>query len=169
MTDYQRKINIDTLWQTVHEEAQKIVDSSPLLESFYQRNILQHQTFKSALTYILAEKLTEDSGQCGDWQSFLQKIMCEDSAIEAAALGDLLCQLQSNASIKDHYSPLLYFAGYQALQAYRFAHYCWLNNDKAMANYIQSRIVSLYGVDIHPAAVIGQRIFIDHAVGYSYR
>ncbi len=165
MTDYQRKINVDTLWQTVIEEARQIVDSSPLLESFYERNILQHQTFKSALTFILAEKLAEDSKQCTAWLSFLQKIMSDDSTIEAAALDDLLCQLQSNASIKDHYSPLLYFAGYQALQAHRFAHYCWLNDDKATANYIQSRIVSLYGVDIHPAAVIGRRIFIDHAVG----
>ena len=34
-----------------------------------------------------------------------------------------------------------------------------------MANYILSRMVSLYGVDIHPAAKIGSGIFMDHVVG----
>ena len=34
-----------------------------------------------------------------------------------------------------------------------------------MACYIQGRVVSLYGVDIHPNVPVGKGIFMDHAVG----
>ena len=165
MDDYLRSINVDTLWQTILNEAEIIIENSPLLSKFYQRQLLQHPSFEAALSYILAEKLASNHDQIACWQLHLLEIMRLDKTIVESALSDLICQLENNASIKDNYSPLLYFGGFQALQAYRFAHYCWLNNDQPLANYIQSCVVSLYGVDIHPAAVIGKRIFIDHAVG----
>ena len=165
MADYHRKINLETLWETILNEAEEIVKETPLLANFYQHQILQHISFDEALSYILAEKLSNNPNECDHWQQYFLEIMRHDKTIGESALDDLRCQLESNASIKDHYSPLLYFGGYQALQSFRFAHYCWLNNEQAMANYIQSKVVSLYGVDIHPGAVIGKRIFIDHAVG----
>lgn len=165
MAEYQREIDIENLWQTILQEAGAVASEFPLLTDFYDRNILQHSSFNDALAYVLAEKLTDNAEQVGQWHLFLQQQMAENQVIERAALKDLLCQLQSNASIKDHYTPLLYFGGYQALQSYRFAHHCWQNNKKAMASYIQGRVVSLFGVDIHPAAVMGEGIFMDHAVG----
>ncbi len=170
MADYQREINIENLWDIILQEAESVATDSPLLADFYQRNILQHHSYDAALAYILAEKLSDPVFQTNvsktrDWQHFLLDIMSKQSNIAQAAMKDLICQLKSNASIKDHYTPLLYFGGYQALQSYRFAHYCWNNNQHAIANYIQGRVVVLYGVDIHPGAIIGEGIFIDHAVG----
>lgn len=165
MTDYQRDIDTNRLWPTIQAEAHNALQLFPLLQDFYQRSLLQHDDFGQALSYVLAEKLADNKADINQWQQFIQSIQQQDDTIVQAALRDLLCQLQSNASVKDHYTPLLHFGSYQALQAHRIAHHCWQQGDLAMANYIQGRVVSLYGVDIHPAAQIGAGIFIDHAVG----
>lgn len=165
MTEYQRQIDTENLWPIILEEARRAADEFPLLTEFYQRNILQHASYNASLAYVLAEKMTVKPQHTDKWQHFFHRLMTENEAIGQAAMKDLLCQLKSNASIKDHYTPLLYFGGYQALQCYRLAHCCWRDNKQAMASYIQGRIVTMFGVDIHPAAVIGEGIFLDHAVG----
>lgn len=165
MTQYQRQIDTKNLWSIIQQEAACIANESSLLDDFYQRNILQHSTFGEALAFVLAEKLADKPEQLAQWQHYIRSILAESQEINTAAKQDLLCQLQSNASIKDHSTPLLYFGGYQALQCYRLAHFCWCHQQRAMASYIQSRMVTLFGVDIHPGAVIGSGIFMDHAVG----
>lgn len=164
MTEYQRDIDVRNLWLIIVDEAKIAADRFPLLTNFYTRNLINHVNFAEALAFILAEKLTDNPEQTGHWQNFLLRLMVDAPEIEQAAKRDLLCQLQSNASIKDHYTPMLYFGGYQALQCHRFAHYCWNSGKREMANYIQGRAVTLFGVDIHPGAKIGAGIFIDHAV-----
>lgn len=165
MSNYERHIDTERLWVTILAEARQIAESTPLLFDFYSRYILNHDCFERSLGFILAEKLADKPEQIEQWQSFIFSIMKESQTISESAMKDLLCQLRNNASIKDHYTPLVYFAGYQALQCYRLANYCWVTNQRAMASYIQAKVVSQYAVDIHPAAVIGDGIFIDHAAG----
>jgi serine O-acetyltransferase len=59
----------------------------------------------------------------------------------------------------------LYYKGFHALECYRIAHWLWRQNRIAMALFFQSRISQLFAVDIHPAAVMGRGIMIDHATG----
>lgn len=165
MSDYQRNIDSHNLWPTIQAEAEQDAKKQPLLRPFLTRHILQQGSFSAALASVLAEKLMDISAEYQQWQqAFVQRIQA-NPAIEAAALRDLTCQLESNACIKDHYTPLLHFGGYQALQCHRLAHEYWQQNDQAMACYIQGRVVSVYGVDIHPNVPMGSGIFIDHAVG----
>jgi len=165
MADFKREVDTENLWQRILEEAQAIANEFELLSRFYQRNILQHPSYQAALAYVLAEKLSDSPEQVARWQDTLEAAMLAEPKIYQAALADLLCQLQTNASIKDHYTPLLYFGGYQALECHRFSHYFWHHNQEALALYIQGRMVSLFGVDIHPGAKIGAGIFMDHAMG----
>ena len=44
-------------------------------------------------------------------------------------------------------------------------HWLWLQGRKDLAHYLQSRASSLFGLDIHPGAVIGKGIFLDHGTG----
>ena len=62
-------------------------------------------------------------------------------------------------------TPLLYFKGYQALQAYRFAHHLLQKEQPDWAAKLQSQISLVFGVDINPAARLGRRIMLDHAQG----
>lgn len=57
------------------------------------------------------------------------------------------------------------YTGYKALCSYRYAHWCWTHNLKGLAQSIAYRAKRATGIDIHPAATIGVRIFIDHGVG----
>jgi serine O-acetyltransferase len=49
------------------------------------------------------------------------------------------------------------------VQAYRIAHWLWLQGDQDLAFFFQMRISEIFGVDIHPGARIGRGIMIDHA------
>ncbi len=61
--------------------------------------------------------------------------------------------------------PFLHFKGFKSLQGHRIAHILWRQGRKHAAMMIQSRISSLWGVDIHPAAKIGSGMMIDHGTG----
>lgn len=57
------------------------------------------------------------------------------------------------------------YTGYKTLCAYRYAHLFWQKGMKSLALYIAFRAKEKTGIDIHPAATIGNGIFIDHGVG----
>jgi serine O-acetyltransferase len=62
--------------------------------------------------------------------------------------------------------PLLYFKGFHAIQTHRLAHWLWANGRRDFALYLQSRSSDVFQTDIHPAAVFGKGIFLDHATGF---
>jgi serine O-acetyltransferase len=59
--------------------------------------------------------------------------------------------------------PLLYYKGFLAIATYRLGHQMWLNKRHDLAYYFQSLASEIFGVDIHPAAVLGHGLFLDHA------
>jgi serine O-acetyltransferase len=59
--------------------------------------------------------------------------------------------------------PVLYFKGYQAVQAYRVSHWLWSEGQQDLAYFFQMRTSEIFGIDIHPGAKLGQGIMIDHA------
>lgn len=60
---------------------------------------------------------------------------------------------------------LINYSTLHAIWTHRFAHKLWLEDKKILAKFIASLSKSLTGVEIHPAALIGERFFIDHGVG----
>lgn len=60
---------------------------------------------------------------------------------------------------------ILTYPGIHALILHRGAHCLWQNEQKLAARALSygSRIIT--GIEIHPAAIIGKRFFIDHGVG----
>ncbi len=51
------------------------------------------------------------------------------------------------------------------LAAHRLVHALWVGGQTSLALAIKAGTASL-GVDIHPAAIFGRRIFLDHGVGF---
>ncbi|MEZ6024356.1 MAG: hypothetical protein R3C16_13305 [Hyphomonadaceae bacterium] len=72
---------------------------------------------------------------------------------------------ERDPACRSYLQPLLYFKGYGGLQAYRIAHWLWTQQREILAYHLQSRVSELFAVDIHPAALIGGGVFIDHAHG----
>src|SRR5260370_9044568 len=48
---------------------------------------------------------------------------------------------------------------------YRLAHWWWERRWLVLARLISYRVRMLTGIEIHPGAKIGRRLFIDHGVG----
>ena len=60
---------------------------------------------------------------------------------------------------------LLLYPGLKAIRMHRRANWLWRHNHKFWARYVSQRAVRKTGIEIHPAAKIGHRFFIDHGTG----
>lgn len=59
----------------------------------------------------------------------------------------------------------LTYPGIHALWSHRLAHSLWKKGMRTPARLLSSVARTFTGVDIHPGATIGRRVFIDHATG----
>lgn len=85
--------------------------------------------------------------------------------IKQAKKLDLQKVLQSDPAATSAWEVKRTYTGYQALCAYRYAHWFWQKKMHGIAYFIAYRAKVRTGVDIHPAARIGTGILIDHGVG----
>ena len=60
---------------------------------------------------------------------------------------------------------VLSYPGMHAIWGHRLTHWLWRRNAKLPARILAEIIRILTGVEIHPAATLGDRVFIDHATG----
>ena len=60
---------------------------------------------------------------------------------------------------------LLLYPGLKAIRMHRRAYWCWNHKMKFLGRYISQRAAKKTGIEIHPAAKIGRRFFIDHGTG----
>ena len=57
------------------------------------------------------------------------------------------------------------YPGLHALFFHRISHGLWLNNFRWLARFISHFSRWITGIEIHPGATIGRRVFIDHGMG----
>jgi len=60
---------------------------------------------------------------------------------------------------------VLCYPGFHALLFYRLAHRLWQRGWLVLARFISHLARTLTGIEIHPGARIGRRLFIDHGMG----
>ena len=60
---------------------------------------------------------------------------------------------------------ILCYPGVHALLFHRLSHWLWQRGFKLLARVISATSRFLTGIEIHPAATIGERFFIDHGMG----
>ena len=78
---------------------------------------------------------------------------------------DIQCILDRDPAARTTWEVLTCYPGLHALVLHRRAHWCWGHGWKWLARFISHIARGLTGIEIHPAAVIGQRVFFDHAMG----
>ena len=154
---------LDPLWQSIREEVAKDVEREPLLASFLHATVLNHKSLEDALGFLLAGKL-----ECAVLPAMLVRELIADAVEAKPGIGqsvraDIRAIRDRDPAAKHFSEPFLYFKGFHALQAYRIAHWLWHQGRKSLALYLQSRTSEVFGVDVHPAARIGDGILIDHA------
>ena len=57
------------------------------------------------------------------------------------------------------------YPGFQAIMMHRWAHACWRAELKWIGRFISYLARIITGIEIHPGATIGHRVFIDHGFG----
>lgn len=57
------------------------------------------------------------------------------------------------------------YSGFKAVRAYRKAHWFHTHGMKLIARFISQNARRRTGIEIHPGAVIGKNLFIDHGMG----
>lgn len=60
---------------------------------------------------------------------------------------------------------LICYPGFHALTLHIISHGLWKRNWKLLARFLSHLTRLLTGVEIHPGATIGRRVFIDHGMG----
>jgi serine O-acetyltransferase len=60
---------------------------------------------------------------------------------------------------------LLNYPGLHAVWGHRLAHWLWTHNYKLLGRWLSQVLRGLTGIEIHPGATIGPRLFIDHGMG----
>ncbi|MBE6513582.1 MAG: serine acetyltransferase [Thermoplasmata archaeon] len=78
---------------------------------------------------------------------------------------DLAAVMEKDPAVVDEDDAIRYHAGFHAVCLYREAHKLWEAGEFDKARELNFRSINLTGCDIHPAAKIGKRFFVDHAIG----
>ena len=164
MAEIKQKVAaLDPVWSRVCEEAIAAIAAEPLMGGLVHSSLLHHPTMERALAYRFSLKLA--SGEMSE--QILREIADEAYAAEPelgqAARADVMAVFDRDPACHRFLQPILFFKGYQAVQAYRVGHWLWTQGRHDMAYFVQMRVSEVFGVDIHPAARVGKGIMIDHA------
>jgi len=154
---------VDPVWHRIRTEAKLAVENEPLMGGLIHASILHHGSFAQALAYRISMKLASDEMSEQILREILDSAYATDPALTQSARADLVAIYDRDPACHRVMQPLLFFKGFQAIQAYRLGHALWMAGRKDLAYFIQMRVSEIFGVDIHPAAKIGQGIMIDHA------
>ena len=160
---HKKLAEIDPVWTRIRDEGVQAVANEPLLGGLVHASVLHHDSLESALAFRMAQKLA--SGEMSEQliREVADEAYSSDPELGRKARVDIVAVYERDPACQRFLQPLLFFKGFQAIQAYRVANWLWNNGRKDLAYFAQMRVSEQFGVDIHPAAQIGQGIMIDHA------
>ncbi len=78
---------------------------------------------------------------------------------------DVQCILDRDPAARSWWEVLTCYPGLHAVLLHRVAHACWNIGLKWLGRFISHISRWATGIEIHPAAKIGERVFFDHAMG----
>ena len=155
----------DYVWEMVRDDAEYDASREPLLASFMHATILSHSSLEQALSFHVANQLASPAMIATQIQALMLEIYEKDDSLKDALRKDLIAVVDRDPATKSFTDVILYFKGFQALQAYRISHYLWTYDRQTLALFINSRVNSVYHMDIHPGSKLGIGILLDHGTG----
>ncbi len=159
----EKLVQLDPVWTRLRDEAKEIISDDPLLSGLIYSGVLHHESLEKALAFRFSIKMASLELSEQLLREIADEALKTDPGIGYAARADIIAVYDRDPACQTFYQPLLFFKGFQALQCYRIGRWLWENNRKDLAYFIQMRTSEVFGVDIHPGAVIGHSVLIDHA------
>ncbi|HMK21146.1 MAG TPA: serine O-acetyltransferase EpsC, partial [Terriglobales bacterium] len=78
---------------------------------------------------------------------------------------DIASVFESDPAARSYMEVVLCYPGLHAVWAYRVYHWFWVHNFRLLARWLSQVARFFTGIEIHPGAQIGHRLFIDHGMG----
>ncbi|HET9651091.1 MAG TPA: serine O-acetyltransferase [Usitatibacter sp.] len=78
---------------------------------------------------------------------------------------DIRCVFDRDPAARTVWEVLTCYPGFHALQLHRVSHALWKARLRWLARFMSHITRFLTGIEIHPGATIGRRVFIDHGMG----
>ena len=79
--------------------------------------------------------------------------------------GDIALALERDPAARGPLEVLLCYPGLHAIWVHRVSHRLWRRGFRFLARWISTMSRAITGIEIHPGAQIGPRLFIDHGMG----
>ena len=158
-------VSAHDLWRQVRQEALLgCAEHTPSAHYFEQR-VLRKDSIQDCLAELVSAKLGCDELRPDSIKDTFMGVLATDGRIMNSACQDLKAIYTRDPACMSLLQALLFSRGFQALQAYRVSHALWGRGKVHLALLLHNRVAERFCVDIHPAAVIGQGVFIDHGHG----
>lgn len=151
------------IWQQLTLEATALVRKEPLLASHVYSCVLNHECLGSALSFIVAHKLSDAVVSAFTIRELFDEAFRLDEQMLNHVAEDMQAVKERDPAADSFLTILLNLKGFQSIQVHRLAHYLWSQDRKELARFLQSRNSEVFAVDIHPACRIGKGIMFDHA------
>ncbi|MFG1393785.1 serine O-acetyltransferase [Xanthobacter agilis] len=156
---------VDPVWARVRTEAEEAVDREPLMAAFLTGAVLGQPSLEAAVGQRIAQRLDHADVPSPVVLAAYLEATSDDKSIAQALRADISAVVDRDPAAGRALDPVLYFKGFHAIQAHRLAHWLWMRGQVDFALYLQSRVSSVFAVDIHPQVPMGRGIFLDHATG----
>ncbi len=78
---------------------------------------------------------------------------------------DIANIIQRDPAARNAWEVVTCYPGFQAIMMHRWASWCWKRGLKWLGRFTAHVARVLTGIEIHPGATIGRRVFIDHGFG----
>lgn len=78
---------------------------------------------------------------------------------------DIACVFERDPAARSTWEVLTCYPGFHALTLHRFSHWLWGHRLRWLARLSSHFTRFISGIEIHPGATIGRRVFIDHGMG----
>ena len=78
---------------------------------------------------------------------------------------DVAAVFESDPAARSYLEVVLLYPGLHAVWAHRLSHWLWRHHMGFLARLVSQAARFFTGIEIHPGAEIGRRLFIDHGIG----
>lgn len=78
---------------------------------------------------------------------------------------DIACVFERDPAARSSWEVLTCYPGFHALTLHRLSHWLWQRGYRWLGRFCSHLGRFFTGIEIHPGATVGRRVFIDHGMG----
>ena len=108
--------NAGSLWQAIRAEVRARAEFEPIMATFFQTTVLNHDTLQGCLSFLLATKLDSSVVSSMAIREIIEEAFNSEPSIIHAAEIDIKATRDRDPACNSYSTPLLFYKGFHALQ-----------------------------------------------------